>query len=295
VSNSIVQRTSRLLTAAMMLALSSSCGGGGGGGGSGGQSVSTPSAVSNPSSTEPTPPRVVDQSDLDIARSVFGEKSRTPNGFYTESKPSGYQYVSTTQLKNADIDPTVDDSTPVHELCTDDWNQALQWSEASAQLEPTYADLVDTNTQERFFEFGRVRQGEPQFYMQDRVYRCAYLNRDSANLRLPKGQAGQFNERPTTADDLKELSEYLWQFTEYNNFGHAALKSEGASASTELSHTIYIANLAHAGITASCDRVDVIAWRHRLDSTTGNLQLEVQDLWSFGARQVGGVTELCSQ
>jgi hypothetical protein len=285
-----------MLTAAVLLALSSSCGGGGGGSGgdTGGQSVSTPSSVSTSSSVS-TPPRAVEQSDLDIAQSVYGEKSRTPNGFYTEAKPASYQYVSTTQLKNADIDPTVTDSTPLHELCTDDWDEALQWSEISAQLEPTYADLVDTVNDDRFFEFGRVRQGEPQFYMRDRVYRCAYLDRDSVDLRLEKGDAGFFNERPMTADELKQLSEYLWQFTPYNNFGHAVLKSVGASTSTEMTHTLYIANLTHAGISATCDRIDVIAWRHHLDSTTGELQLEIQALWSFGARQVAGVSDLCSQ
>jgi hypothetical protein len=292
VSESIVQRTSRMLTTAMMLALSTSCGGGGGGG-SGTQSVSTPASVSTPV-TEPTPQRPVTQTDLDIAQAVFGEKARTPSGFYSESKPSGYQYVATTQLKNADVDPTLDGSSALHELCTDDWNQALQWSETSAQLEPTYADLVDTTTEARFFEFGRVRQGEPQFYLRDRVFRCEYLNRDTADLRLETGQAGQLNARPLTADELKSLSEYLWQFTQYNNFGHAVLKSEGASTSTELSHTLYVANLASGGISPSCDRVDVIAWRHRMDATTGSLQLEIEDLWSFGARQISGVTELCA-
>ncbi|HEU4604235.1 MAG TPA: hypothetical protein VFS24_19825 [Steroidobacteraceae bacterium] len=290
-SDSIVQRTSRLLTAALMLALSTSCGGGGGGGT---QSASTPSGVAIPPPS-PTPQRPVDQSDLDIAQATFGEKPRTPNGFYSDAKPSGYQYVSTMQLKNADIDPSVTDSMPLHELCTDDWNQALQWSETSAEQDPTYADLVDTSTDDRYFEFGRVRQGEPQFYLRERVFRCGYLNRDSANLRVAQGAAGQFNERPLTADELKNLSEYLWQFTEYNNFGHAVLKSAGTSSGAELDHTIYIANLTRAGVSASCDRIDVISWRHRLDAATGILQLEVQLLWSFGARQTSGVTELCNQ
>jgi hypothetical protein len=272
-----------------MLALSSSCGGGGGS-----QPASAPSGVITPPATPAQRP--VDQSDLDIARSVFGEKSRTPNGFYNDAKPSGYQYVSTTQLKNDDVDPAVTDPMPVHELCTDDWNEALQWSEISAQQQSTYADLVDTtSTDERFFEFGRVRQGEPQFYLRERVFRCGYLNRDAANLRLPEGKAGQFNERPMTSAELKNLSEYLWQFTPYNNFGHAVLKSAGAATSIELSHTLYIANLTHSGVSAACDRIDVIAWRHRLNSTTGSLQLELEYLWNFGARQSSGVAELCAQ
>jgi hypothetical protein len=289
-----VQRTSRLIVTALTLALSSSCGGGGGGASNStaSNSHSTPQTVSNP----PAPPaRPVDQSDLQIAQAVFGETARTPSNFYRDAKPSGYQSVATTQLKNSDIDPGIGETTPLHELCTDDWNQAFQWSEISAQLDPTYADLVDTSTDTRFFEFGRVRQSEPQFYLRERVFRCGYLNRDAANLRLRQGKAGQFNERPLSAAELKNLSEYLWQFTEYNNFGHAVLKSVGSSDSTELSHTLYIANLAAGGISADCDRIDVIAWRHRLDATTGNLQLEQQSLWSFGAHQIAGLAELCTQ
>jgi hypothetical protein len=52
--------------------------------------------------------------------------------------------------------------------------------------------------------------------------------------------------------------------------------------------------LARAGISSTCDRVDVIAWRHTLDTTTGTLQLEVTTLWSFGAREQTGAVSLCT-
>ena len=47
-------------------------------------------------------------------------------------------------------------------------------------------------------------------------------------------------------------------------------------------------------MSSSCDRVDVIVWRHTLDTTTGSLQLEVATLWSFGAHEAAGVVTLCS-
>jgi len=197
-------------------------------------------------------------------------------------------------LKNADVDAAAVAPQPLYELCTDDWNQALNWSELGAENSPQYSDLVETNDDPRFFEFGRVRQGDPTFFIRARVFKCAYLDRAAANLRAAAGPAGKLNLRPLTAAELRSLSEYLWQFTKYNNFGNAVLESSGSSTSTTLSHTLHMGVLARAGISSTCDRVDVIAWRHTLDTTTGTLQLEVTTLWSFGAREQTGAVSLCT-
>lgn len=273
-------RWRRRLAALAALALSA-CGGGGG-----------DNAAPAPSAS--APPRPVTQSDLEIAQTVYGTGPRTPAGFYSDPAPSGHDYVSTMHLKNADIDAAAVAPQPLYELCTDDWNQALGWSELGAENSPQYSDLVETNDDPRFFEFGRVRQGDPPFYIRARVFKCAYLDRAAANLRVSAGPAGTLNRRPLTATELRDLSEYLWQFTKYNNVGSAVLDSAGASSSTTLSHTLHIGVLAREGISSSCDRVDVIAWRHTLDTTTGNLQLEVSTLWSFGAREQAGAVSLCA-
>lgn len=267
------------LAAACALA---SCGGGGGGG-------SSPS--SSPAGT--SPPRPVDQSDLQIAQSIYGGGARTPAGFYSDPAPSGHTYVSTAHLKNADVDAGATTAQPLYELCTNDWNQALAWSETSAQAAPQYANLVETNDDARYFEFGRIRTGTPDFYVRSRVFKCAYLDRSAANLRVSAGPAGQLNQRPLTATDLRDLTEYLWQFTTYNNFGHVVLKSSGATNGSGLAHTLYIGSLTRNGLSASCDRVDVITWRHSVDGN-GQLQLDLQTLWSFGARESSGVVQLCS-
>jgi hypothetical protein len=267
--------------AALAALVLSACGGGGG-------------DSSAPAPTASAPPRPVEQSDLQIAQSVYGSGPRTPVGFYSESPPSGYGYVSTMHVKNANVDATVVAPEPLYELCTDDWNQALAWSELSAQHEPKYSDLVETNDDPRYFEFGRVREGDPTFYVRARVFKCAYLDRSEANLRDATGPAGLLNRRPLTGVELRDLSEYLWQFTQYNNVGYAVLKSSGSSSSTALTHTLHIASLARAGISASCDRVDVITWRHTLDTTSGRMDLQVQTSWSFGAQEAAGVVSLCT-
>jgi hypothetical protein len=272
----------RIALLAATLALSS-CGGGG----SDGSSSSAASAA--------TAPRPVTQSDLDIARSIYGGAARTPANFYSDAAPSGQSYVSTMHLKNSDVETSgAGQPQPLYELCTNDWNEALAWSEEAAHRTSPYAALVETSEGARYFEFGRSRSGDPQFYLRARVFKCAYLDRSSADLRAATGPAGRLNQRPLTAAELQTLSEYLWQFTQFNNFGHTVLKSSGAVTRAGLSHTLHLASLSRGGVSAGCDRISVIAWRHDLDAATGAVELNVDTLWTFGARESAGVAELCS-
>ena len=262
-----------------------SCGGGGGG------SSGTPSHAAPPSGA-PSVTRPVTQSDLEIANAIYAGAPRTPEGFYEDVAPSGAEYVATAHLKTEDIGAT-SASESLHELCTDDWNEALGWSETHAQSASDYADLVATDEEARYFEFGRARAGAPDLYVRQRVFKCGYVDRAAANLRSTEGPAGQLNLRPLTADELRRFSEYLWLFTSYNNFGHTVLKSGGSPSAATLTHTLHIASLARKGISATCDRVDVLAWRHTLDTSTGSLTLDVETEFSFGAREGAGVVELC--
>jgi len=251
-------------------------------------------SVTPPASAITAAQRPVSQTDLEIAQTLYSGAPRTPDGFYQDTPGAEHSYVSTMHLKNTDLEATAAAPHPEHELCTDDWSQAFEWSETSASEAPQYADLVATNDDARFFEFNRVREGDPQFYLRERVFKCSYVDRDTADLRASEGSAGQLNERPLTAEELRKLVEYLWQFTDYNNFGHAVLKSSGASSATALSHTLTIANLVRTGISTACDRIDLIAWRHTADSSTGSLQVDTTTLLPFGAREESGRVELCS-
>ncbi len=252
-----------------------SCGGGSGGG------EPRPSAP-------PAPARVVSQSDLQIAQLIYSDSQRTPPGFYEDTAASSAGYVATFHLKNTDLAA----AGQQHELCTDDWNDALAWSEAVASSAAVYSDLVATESNTRFFEFGRVPRGQSG-YLRARVYRCAYLDRASVNLLAPGEAAGQINRRPLSAPDLRELSEYLWLFTSYNNFGNVVLKSSGAGTANRLEHTLYLARL-QAAASGGCDTIAVLAWTHAADLPAGTLALTQSALWSFGARANGGIAELCT-
>jgi hypothetical protein len=236
----------------------------------------------------------VSQSDLEIAQLVYDGTPRTPLGFFKEAS-ADESIIATTHIKNTDIDTTLAAPMPQYELCSDDWNQALSWSETTAAQGSTYADLVDSKSTAQFFEFDRVRPGDPVIAIKHRVFKCAYVDRSTADIRSPEGSAGQLNQRPLTSEELKLLAEYLWQFTSYNNAGHVVLKSSGATNTNMLMHTVYIANVMHAGVSANCDRIEVIAWRHTANTTTGELTLDVEPLFNFGARPNAGAAALCSE
>jgi hypothetical protein len=263
--------------------VAASCGGGG--------DDSSGAPVAQPV-TAPIVARPTDLTDLQIAQLVYSGSPRTPDGFYSESPPPSYAYVATSQLKNTDV-ATVPDDAAQFELCTDDWNEALAWSEAAQQRAPEYANLTETSETERYFEFGRVRDSEPEFYLRGRVFKCSYLDRAVNNLRASEGTAGVLKSTPVAADALKHLSEYLWQFTRYNNFGHAVLSSDEVLSSTRGEHTLLIASMTRQGMSATCDLIDVEAWRHHVDVNTGALTREIETLWSFGAREANGAGEEC--
>jgi hypothetical protein len=261
--------------------LASSCGGGGGGDSTG----SAPATI-------PLQQRPTALTDIQIAQLVYAGAPRTPADFYAEAAPTSYAYVNTSHLKNTDVADVPNDAAQ-YELCTDDWNEALAWSEAAQQRSPQYADLTTTDEDSRYFEFGRVRDSEPDVYLRGRVFKCAYLQRAANNLRAQSGNAGLLKSTPVDGEALKTLSEYLWQFTTYNNYGHIVLSSTAETLSTTLRRTLLIANLEREGMSASCDRIYVETWRHDATTLTGELTRSIEELWSFGARESQGTVELC--
>lgn len=228
--------------------------------------------------------RAVSQSDADIATLIYSDTQRTPAGFYTESMPVTSAYVTTKHLRNTDIA----DSGALHELCTDDWNQALSWSTGLHSSDG--AQLVGNDANELYFEVSWLKDGTPQNYLRERIFKCAYVDRSDVDLASVTGSAGVLNLRPLSLSALQQLNEYLWQFSRYNNFGNVVLKS-AVSSNGSLSHSLIIATLTRAG-TGSCDAIDVASLDLAADND-GALQTSLNPLWTFHAQQVNNVVSLC--
>jgi hypothetical protein len=234
-------------------------------------------------------------SDQEIADRIYQGRDRTPSDFYQESllpAPSGY---TTTHIKNtmiAQVMPAA--GAPVYELCTDDWNEALAWSEEAAQRMPRYANLTETNANKRYFEFVRARPAPSDWLERQRVFRCSYLERSTADLRTLDGPGGSLNRASPAAADVKELAEYLWQFTYYNNYGNAVLASNGDATDETLEHALIIATLVRASTPDACDRIDIFRWIHSVDVGTGTITRRVEPIREISARESGGFAMLCS-
>ena len=264
----------RLPVSLYACALLAACGGGGG--------TDTPVASTRP----------VSQSDIEIAQALYSDSARTPPGFYSESLSPSSGTVAITHVKSADLVQNI--SVPQYELCSDDWSQAYDWSEQAVQGSTQYGSLLTADDTDRFYEFVRARTGTPAGELRERVYRCSYLDRGSVDLRAAYTHAGQLNRRPISAATLRELSEYLWLFTSYNNYGNAVLQSADGSSGGNLQHTLYMASLVSSGGGNGCDRIDVQAWTHTVDTQSGELTLSKTLLWSFDAKRIGGLAQLCA-
>ena len=252
--------------------------------------VALAAAACDGTSADPPSGAALATADRDIAAQLYAGTPRTPAGFVADPFPPSFSQVTTYHLKTDDLAAPAATS---YELCTDDWNEALAWSEEAAALAPVYLDLVSNETTTRYFEFDRVPSGMPDQYVRMRVYRCDYLDRAGVNLSQPTAFAGTFNQRPLDAAALRDLSEYLWLFTLYDNAGHAVIASDGAAATSGLAHAITIASLETGVTPAGCDRITLREWRHTVDAISGALALATSTLRELLVRREGAAIVGC--
>ena len=155
-----------------------------------------------------------------------------------------------------------------------------------------YLDFVGNESTDRYFEFDRVPRGQPDRYVRMRVYRCSYLDRAGVDTTATAGFAGVLNVRPLDAAVLREINEYLWRFTLFNNAEHAVIASEARPA-LGLAHALTIASLERADAGASCDRITLHDSILTVDLGTGELQRTAAFVREFRARREGSLIVEC--
>ncbi|MEN7342586.1 MAG: hypothetical protein AAAFM81_06555 [Pseudomonadota bacterium] len=268
--NTIASRLSWLATG-LCVAFLSACGGG--------------SVESN----VPAPTAGADNPDLDIAKLAYSPDARVPAGFYTEPRryPDRSEFLF--HVKNVDLGILADNA---YELCTDDFAEALQWSEQSATARGFDSDFSSSEETAWLFGFERTINDPEGSMLLNRVFKCAALDRSAL---ADDSAAGQVNRSPVTAVDLKFLSEYLWQFSPFNNALNAVVES--AAADTEfLAHDIHrVVVRVGEGSINGCDSVELWRWRHSVDSQTGELTETDAFQRAFDARRENGIVALCGE
>jgi hypothetical protein len=264
-------------------------------GGTGDSPSTTPSttaASSNGSATSGAATLSADE--LAIASRLYKGTERTPPGFYVEPRPASViGLVSTRHLKNVDVDPLAQGAVPQFEVCTNDTADAMAWSERVAMWNGQYSDMTELNANTRFIEVIRVPRADSSAVLRHRAYRCSFLDRSNGDLRLEQGAAGTWHQRPLDAAGLQSLSEYLWQFTLYNNADYIVVSSTGSATPAELRHSIRLAQLVR-GSASSCDTVRISDWTHSANTATGALVRTLSPVGSFAARNTLAGAEGCA-
>jgi hypothetical protein len=261
------------------------CGGGGGAGGSAAASsnaqvASAPAPAPAPAPAA-SPAPSVSSGDLSLADRLYKGDARTPDGFSVEARPASVAgTLSTRHLKNGDIATGPQAQSTSFEVCTNDMAQALDWSERQANWNGQYSDMTEVRSDARMWEVIRTPRADVTAMLRHRVFRCDYLDRSSSDLRAEQGSAGLMNQRPLNATELKALSEYLWQFTMFNNSDYAVQSSTGASSGSSITHTIRMGQLVR-GANGACDTVQVTDWVHTMDTTNGSLSKALAAVRSY--------------
>jgi hypothetical protein len=278
--------------------LLSACGGGGGSGSSpasSGGSQPQPATVTPPPVAD-TPPATLSTStaDLDLAARLYKGDARTPAGFDVESRPANVAgTIATRHLKNSDLASGPQAITPVYEVCTNDMAQAIDWSERQANWQGQYSDIVEVREDARMFEVVRVPRADVSAMLRHRVFRCDYVDRSSTDLRADVGSAGSMNQRPLTAAELEKLTEYLWQFTMFNNSDYAVESSATVVNGSSIVQTIRLGQLVR-GVSGGCDSVQLVDWTHTMNSSDGTLTRSLSNVRSFAVKSTSNGAQACS-
>jgi hypothetical protein len=281
-----------LFVLASVLSLAA-CGGGGGG------SAAAPAmAASNPQPASVAPPVAsapgTSAADLSLAARLYKGDQRVPAGFDVEARPASVAgTLSTRHLKNTDLAGGPQAAGATYEVCTNDMAQAIDWSERLSTWQGQYSDLVEIRGDARMFEVVRVPRADATAMIRHRVFRCDYVDRSSTDLRADVGAAGLMNQRPLNADELETLSEYLWQFTMFNNSDYAVESSTRSASGNLLTQTIRMGQLVR-GAGGGCDTVQISDWTHTLNSLDGALTRSLSNVRTFKAKSSSAGAESCA-
>jgi hypothetical protein len=279
-----------LLTTVALVA----CGGGGGGASTSASTTAPQNVVTPPSTNAPAPAPDSHAADLNLASRLYKGDERTPAGFDLEGRPASVSgTLSTRHLRNTDFATGPQAAGPVFEVCTNDMAQALAWSESLATWHGQYSDLAEVRADDQKFEVIRVPRADVTAMLRHRVFKCDYLDRAGTDLRNDAGSAGSMNQRPLTAGELEALSEYLWQFTIFNNADYAVDSSSRSTSGGLLMHTIRMGQLVR-GVNGACDTVQLVDWTHTMDPVDGRLARALTNVRQFKTRSAGAIAESCA-
>ena len=265
----------RLLTVTLLLVLAAACG-----------------ETGMPQSGEASSTSL--SQDTSIASALYADK-RMPEGFYSEKAPDNTFYTIS-HLKNISILPLVNRAgLPVYDLASNDFSEALAWSDQAAAYQPSYKQLSGNSETPLYYQFTRFDPASPEFIDMQRVFKASVIDFTGVDRNNEDEQyQGRITLTDLTAEKVKMIIEYLWLFTSNNNYSNAILESYTTESAGEFVHIMKQARL-NIGYGDKCDSIEVYEVRYTIPRNTGTIQ-KVKSLdHVFMARRTGDGIEICSE
>lgn len=139
-----------------------------------------------------------------------------PSNFYHENLgDTNLYYVNTLSIDSAENGKSI-------QLSTNSFEKAKDWSIKSTYENSEFKNGINS---EKFFEFIRITNPEDNSIIKFRTHKSSYLTRDNYNFFSKSDTIGIFNKLNFTVDDTKELIDYLWFISNYNNRSEKILSS----------------------------------------------------------------------
>ena len=230
-------------------------------------------------------------SDDEIMALAYDSTYAVPDYFYVDERAETPQSYTVYHVK---------DVSNSYELCTDDYQEALDWEAADNDSHAVTGVFVGSYENDRYFEIirelaypdGIGNITDPTSPGFARVFKCSYLNRDGVDRNLRDGYAGTLNVTLLTQHDIQVLSEYLWQFTFFWPARKKVLETFSSEQKNSFQHTLLLAFVTNQG-TDKCDLIEVVDWTFAVDRSNGQITKEFRLVHQMEARLVDGVPEKC--
>lgn len=229
--------------------------------------------------------------DREVISKAYDSQYQVPDYFHVDERAFTQGAYSLYHVKNVDGS---------FELCANDYQDALDWEATDNDRRTVGGDFVGSAETDHYYEFVRELSfadsvgniTAPASTGFARVFKCDYLDRADVNRNLRDGYAGTLNRRPLSVDEIRVLSEYMWQFTFFWPTQKKVLETFSTEQTNVYQHTLLLALVTNQGADR-CDLIEVVDWVFSMNKADGEITREFNLLYQFEAQLVDGVPEKC--